>query len=76
MTWQLTESIGRSKLTIREAVNLLQLSGVISDNTITLEEIGSADSKSGAKWLDAHPFEVDDVIQNRPEEKPEIVPIA
>lgn len=76
MTWQLTESIGRSKLTIREAVNLLQLSGVISDNTVTIEEIGFADSERGAKWLDAHPFEVDDVIQNRPEEKPEMVPIA
>ena len=34
MTWILTEAIIRSKLTIREAFNLLQLNGAISDNTI------------------------------------------
>jgi hypothetical protein len=68
MSWQLTSQIAAHGLKLNEAMSLLQSNGVISDNSIELEDIGLADSASGCRWLDNHPVEIAEVIANRVED--------
>lgn len=67
MTFELTECLIRNGLKLHEVFPLLQGNNVISDNSFELEHIGKADSQAAIEWLDAHPFQVEEMILLRPE---------
>lgn len=67
MTYQLTQRIAAHGLKLHEVFPLLQGNNVISDNSSELEDIGEADSAAAVAWLDSHPFQIEEMIQMRPE---------
>jgi len=67
MTFELTACLARHGLKLHEVFPLLQGNNVISDNSSELEDIGRVDSAAAVKWLDNHPFQIEEMIQIRPE---------
>ena len=67
MTFELTQCLARHGLKLHEVFPLLQGNNVISDNSSELEDIGKADSAAAVKWMDSHPFQIEEMIQMRPE---------
>ena len=67
MTFELTVCLARHGLKLHEVFPLLQGNNVISDNSSELEDIGRVDSAAAVKWLDNHPFQIEEMIQMRPE---------
>jgi hypothetical protein len=74
MTFELTQCLARHGLKLHEVFPLLQGNNVISDNSSELEDIGAADSAAAVKWLDSHPFLIEEMIQMR-EEREKILTI-
>ncbi len=52
MTWELTSTIARHKLSIVAALNLLQGNHVISDLVVNPEDIWEGDCPAAVKWLE------------------------
>ena len=67
MTFELTQCLSHHRLKLHEVFPLLQGNNVISDNSSELEEIGIEDSEAAVKWLDSHPFQIEEMIQMREE---------
>jgi len=67
MTFELSQCLARHGVKLHEVFPLLQGNNVISDNSSELEDLGKADSKSAIKWLDSHPFQIEEMVQMRRE---------
>jgi hypothetical protein len=52
MTYELTECLARHGISLKNVMNLLQKNNVVSDNSVELEDVGTADSEAAIKWIE------------------------
>ena len=53
MTWELTQTCANHGISLKNLMNLLQKNNVVSDNSIDLEDLGTADSEAAIKWIES-----------------------